>query len=144
MKNIYEVISYYSNITWNGIYLYDYSVNYHKGELFLDNAINLYLEYIRCSKSQNTHYCYSRDLHYLLKKIGNVKLNSITEEILQGVSSEITGKGIKKPFRSGTTLNRIKSVYRSFFSWCFKKTTSAKIYRAKFALQNLLRNTLLQ
>ncbi len=118
-----------TSVTWNGIYSYEYLDS--KDELFLKRAINLFLKNLEYSNTPNTLYCYSRDLHYLLEKVGNIKLNSISEEILQNGITQLKNSGIKKTSRSVSTINRIKSVYRSFFSWCFKKNTLIKIYLTK-------------
>ncbi|MBI5807323.1 MAG: hypothetical protein HZA74_02875 [Ignavibacteriales bacterium] len=119
-----------ANVTWNGIYSYEYLDS--KDELFLERAINLFLKNLEYSNTPNTHYCYSRDLHYLLEKIGNIKLSSISEEVLQDCIDQIKNCGIKKPVHSASTMNRAKSVYRSFFKWCFKKNTSVLIWQVKF------------
>lgn len=119
-----------ASITWNGVYSYEYHDN--KDELFLERAINLFLENLGCYNTPNTLYCYSRDLYYLLEKTGNIKLNSISEEFLQSFISQIKNSGIKKQNRTASTMNRIKIAYRSFFSWCFKKNILIKIYHGKF------------
>lgn len=137
MKNTNAIIPVYSNlstrldptieseragqtsVTWNGIYSYEYLDS--KDELFLERAINLFLKNLKYSNTPNTLYCYSRDLHYLLEKVGNIKLNSISEEELQDCIEQIKNSGIKKLVRSASTMNRVKSFYRSFFKWCFKK-----------------------
>lgn len=119
-----------TSVTWSCIYSYEYLDS--KDELFLERAINLFLKYLECSNTPNTLYSYSRDLHYLQEKAGNIKLNSISEEKLQDCIEQIKNSGIKKRVRSASTMNRVKSVYRSFFKWCFKKNTSIQIWRVKF------------
>lgn len=125
MKDTNAILPVYSNlptgqtsVTWNGIYFYEYLDS--KDELFLERAINLFLKNLEYSNTPNTLYCYSRVLHYFLKKVGNIKLNSISEEILQDCIDRIKNSGIKKPIHSASTINRVKSVYRLFFKWCFK------------------------
>lgn len=120
----------HASATWVGIYSYEYLDS--KDELFLERAINLFLGNLECYNAPNTFYCYSRDLYYLLEKTGNIKLNSISEEYLQSFITQIKNNGIKKQNRTSSTINRIKIAYRSFFSWCFKKNISIKIYQQGF------------
>lgn len=119
MKNIKVVTEDYSSASWNGFYFYTYSGC--NNNITLKDAIESYIKNIRLSHAQNTIYCYSRDLLHLLERIGNIKMSSLDEEVFNNFSSQIFGGGIKKSCRSVITLNRIKSTYRSFFIWCYKK-----------------------
>ena len=113
MKNTKVITPGSSNVTWNGIYAYIYKAS--KNNIFLNDAIESYIENLQHSCASNTLYCYSSDLHHLLEKVGNIKLSSISEEILQDCIDQIKNCGIKKPVHSASTMNRVKSVYRSFF-----------------------------
>ncbi|MBU2445534.1 MAG: hypothetical protein KJ666_08185 [Bacteroidetes bacterium] len=143
MKKTKAITHQNTSVTWKGIYFYEYlipndlknsfrRIPKSENEIFLKRAICLYLENIKHYCAQNTFYCYSRDLHYLLEKVGNIKLNNINEENLQNSIAQINNSGLKKLKRSASTMNRIKSVYRSFFSWCLKKNTLIGIYRMEF------------
>jgi len=108
-----------SNLTWNGKYSYTYNAN--GNDIYLDEAIRFYLKNLHNSCSPNTLYCYSRDLNYLSEQIGNIKMNSICEDVLNNFITQLCSSGKKCSKRSGTTLNRIKSGYRSFFNYCYKR-----------------------
>ncbi len=119
MKILNTIFPERSNSTWNGKYSYTYSAG--ENGIDLEDAIKNYLEHLHNSCAPNTLYCYSRDLNFLLKHIGNIKLDSLSEDVLNDFITQLCCSGKKCSKRSGTTLNRIKSVYRSFLNFCFKK-----------------------
>ncbi len=119
MKILNVIVHEYSNTTWEGKYAYTYNTN--KNDIDLKTAIKFYLENLQNSCARNTLYCYSRDLNFLLEQIGNIKMNSIVEDVLNNLITQLCSSGKKCSNRSGTTLNRIKSVYRSFFNYCYKR-----------------------
>ena len=91
-------------------------------EIELEAAIKAYLEHLKAScLAANTIYCYSEDLKRLLDKIGNIKLNLISGGILDKHLIQLRETGLDSSTRSIVTMNKIKSVYRSFFKWCFIK-----------------------
>ncbi|MHB8871820.1 MAG: tyrosine-type recombinase/integrase [Candidatus Doudnabacteria bacterium] len=108
-----------SNITWVGKYAYKYDES--KNDINLKWAIKIYLENLQNSCAPNTLYCYSRDLNFLLEEIGNIKIASLNEDVLNNFITQLCCSGKKFSIRSGTTLNRIKSCYRSFFNYCYKR-----------------------
>jgi integrase/recombinase XerD len=89
--------------------------------MFLNEAIDHFLEYHKHSYSQNTIYAYSRDLNFLQNKLGNTLMSSINEELIHGFISQFDSSNIKIPYLSIASLNRTKSSYRSFFNWCYTK-----------------------
>jgi len=91
-------------------------------EVNLEPAIKAYLEHLKAScLASNTIYCYSRDLKRLLDKIGNIKLNLISGGMLDKHFIQLRETELDSSTRSIVTMNKIKSVYRSFFKWCFIK-----------------------
>ncbi len=119
MKILNAIVHEYSNTTWDGKYAYTYNAS--KNDIDLKMAIKFYLENLQNSCAPNTLYCYSKDLIFLLEKIGNIKMSSISEDVLNNFITQLCCSGKKCTNRSGTTLNRIKSVYRSFFNYCYKR-----------------------
>ncbi len=113
------IIPKYSNVTCSGKYSYAY--NSSGNDIYLDEAMRFYLKNIQNSCAPNTLYCYSRDLNFLLERIGNIKMNSLGEEALNNFITQLCCSGNKCSKRSGTTINRIKSGYRSFFNYCYKR-----------------------
>lgn len=92
-------------------------------EINLETAIRAYLEHLTAScLASNTIYCYSRDLKRLLSKIGNIKLNLISGGMLDKHFIQLREMELDSSTRSIVTMNKIKSVYRSFFKWCFIKS----------------------
>jgi integrase/recombinase XerD len=86
----------------------------------LKNAICLYKNYLIAScLSTNTIYCYSRDLDSLLKKIGNINLNTINVGMINQLIVCLRNSSVKYTGLSNCSTNRIKSTYRTFFNWCF-------------------------
>ena len=108
-----------SNVTWAGKYAYIY--NACENDINLEMAIKLYLKNLQNSCARNTLYCYSRDLNFLLEKMGNMKMSNLNEYVLNNFITHLCYSGKRCSHRSGTTLNRIKSVYRSFFNYCYKR-----------------------
>ena len=93
-----------------------------KTEINLEAAIKAYLEHLKAScLAANTIYCYSRDLKRLLERIGNIKLNLLNTGMLDKHIIQLRETGLHSSTRSLVTMNKIKSVYRSFFKWCFIK-----------------------
>jgi len=91
-------------------------------EINLEAAIKAYLEHLKAScLAANTIYCYSRDLKRLLERIGNIKLNLISGGMLDKHFIHLRETELDSSARSIVTINKIKSVYRSFFKWCFIK-----------------------
>ena len=119
MKISNAIVHEYSNTTRDGKYAYTYNAG--KNEIDLEGAIRFYLENLQNSCALNTFYCYSRDLSYLLEEIGNIKMSSLSGDVLNNFIAQVCCTGKKCCSRSGTTLNRIKSVYRSFFNYCYKR-----------------------
>ncbi len=117
MKTIQAINSYHSNTTWSGHYSYRYFVA--RKEISLESAITLFIENLKNYCAQNTHYCYSRDLSKLLETAGNDYLHCLDANTLNNYIRQICVSGSKVINRSETTINRIKSVYRSFFKWCY-------------------------
>ena len=108
-----------ANLTLNGKYTYIYNAT--GNDICLEMAIKSYLENLQNSCARNTLYCYTKDLDFLLEQIGNLKMSGISENVLNNFITQLCSTGIKCSTRSGTTLNRIKSVYRSFFNYCYKR-----------------------
>lgn len=126
MKNTIAVYSYYSNVTGNVTYSYNYFVSKPAyqvviKEVSLNRAVESFIEHLNYSYASNTCYCYARDLRRLLKRMGNININQMSGEILNDCINQICNFGKKTSSRSAATKNRIKSVYRSFFKWCYKK-----------------------
>lgn len=126
MKNTIAVHSDYSNVTWNVTYSYNYFVikpayQVVMKEVSLIRAVESFIEHLNYSYASNTCYCYARDLSRLLKRMGNININQMSGEILNDFINQICNSGIKTSSLSAVTINRIKSVYRSFFKWCYKK-----------------------
>ncbi|MHB8854366.1 MAG: tyrosine-type recombinase/integrase [Ignavibacteriaceae bacterium] len=119
MKILNVIDHEYSNTTWDGKFAYAYNAS--KNDIDLKMAIKCYLENLQNSCAHNTLYCYSKDLNFLLEKIGNIKMISISEDVLNNFITQLCSSGKKCSNRSGTTINRIKSVYRSFFNYCYKR-----------------------
>ena len=72
MKILNAIVHEYSNTTWDGKYAYTYNAS--KNDINLKMAIKFYLENLQNSCAPNTLYCYSKDLNFLLEKIGNKKI----------------------------------------------------------------------
>lgn len=85
--------------------------------LTLAIAIEKYLRHLNASDfSANTIYFYSKDLDRMLNYSGNLLLEAITTEFLDDFLISIkNSESIKSP----NSINRHKSVYRSFLKWCF-------------------------
>ena len=115
MQILNAITPVYSNVTWAGKYAYIYNAG--KNDIYLKMAIIVYLENLQNSCAPNTLYCYSRDLNVLLEQIGNIKMSIISEDTLNNFITQVCCSGKK----CGTTLNRIKSAYRSFFNYCYKR-----------------------
>jgi site-specific recombinase XerD len=119
MKILNPIVHKYSNTTRDGKYVYTYNAS--KNDIDLTGAINFYLENLQNSCAHNTLYCYTRDLNFLLGQIGNVKMGSLDEDILNNFITQLCCSRKKASRLSGTTLNRIKSVCRSFFNYCYER-----------------------
>jgi len=92
-------------------------------EINLEDAIKAYLEHLKAScLAENTIYCYSRDLKRLLENIGNIQLNLLNTAMLDRHIIQLRETESNSSARSIVTMNKIKSVYRSFFKWCFIKS----------------------
>jgi site-specific recombinase XerD len=101
----------------------------------LKNAIYIYKNYLIAScLSTNTIYCYSRDLDSLLKKIGNINLNTISVEMINQLIICLRNSSIKSTGLSNSSTNRIKSTYRTFFNWCFTNNFSNQDYSKSIRL----------
>ncbi|MHB8929785.1 MAG: tyrosine-type recombinase/integrase [Melioribacteraceae bacterium] len=119
MKISNTIVHEYSNTTWAGKYAYIYNAS--KNDIDLEMTIKSYLENLQNSCAPNTFYCYSRDLNFLIEEIGNIKMSSLRGDVLNNFIAQVCCHGKKCSNRSGTTLNRIKSVYHSFFNHCYKR-----------------------
>jgi tRNA U34 5-carboxymethylaminomethyl modifying GTPase MnmE/TrmE len=87
MKISDAVVNEYFNTTWDGKYTYTYDVG--KNDIDRKGAINFYLENLQNSCAHNTLYCYSRDLNFLLEQIGNIKMDSLDEDILNNFITQL-------------------------------------------------------
>jgi len=119
MKKLNIIIPINSSAKWAG----EYSLYYNEcgNEVYLNDAIEYFLKNLQSSSAVNTFYCYSRDLNLLLEAVGNIKMYSIDVDVLNNFITELCFSGKKCIKRSNATINRIKSVYRSFFNYCYKR-----------------------
>jgi hypothetical protein len=88
----------------------------NKNRLRLSEAIidfRIYLE--ATGRASNTINNYLRSLEWLMGIVGDVPLRQISSESLSSAVVEIKKSSHSVGQRSASTMNRIKSAYRSFF-----------------------------
>lgn len=85
----------------------------------IERAVRRFLSSLAAAgRSRATTASYSRELGRLVDLIGDVPLKEVSPGNLQAVVDRLAGPGSGGNVRHPSTVNRIKSVYRSFFSWC--------------------------
>jgi len=101
----------------------------------LRNAIYLFKNYLIAScLSENTIYCYSRDLYSLLKLLGNININTINAGMINQLIIYLRNSSVKSSGLSNCSINRMKSTYRTFFNWCFINNFSNQDYSKSIRL----------
>lgn len=106
-------------------------------EADLYNAIQDFLIHLKAAgRSSSTISCYRHDLELLKRTIGNMELSRVTDRHLESAIIQLNDFSVSGAVRSATTLNRIKSAYRSFFKWAFKSgcvpcNAAARLYLAR-------------
>jgi site-specific recombinase XerD len=106
-------------------------------EADLYNPVQDFVIHLKAAgRSASTIYCYLHDLELLKRTIGNMRLSHITDRHLENAIIRLRGSSMSSAVRSATTLNRIKSAYRSFFKWAFEsgrapRNAAARLYLAK-------------
>jgi integrase/recombinase XerC len=88
----------------------------------LINTIREFNQHLKASgKAPSTISCYQRDLERLLGILGNVNLGEISTKLLEEIIVMLQDSSvIGKSCRAAATMNRIKSAYRSFFTWAYE------------------------
>lgn len=96
-------------------------------------AVRDYILHIKAAgRATQTILCYRCDLERLIGILGNIEMRNIKDNDLNKAIIQLTYSGtcIK---RSVVTMNRLKSVYRTFFKWAFE-TERIRLNPAKFLL----------
>jgi len=103
----------------------------------IERAVRRFLSsLVAAGRSRATIASYSRELDRLVDFIGDFPLKEVSPGNLQAAIDRMAGPGSDGNVRHSSTVNRIKSVYRSFFSWCcdsgfISSNPSAKLKMAK-------------
>ncbi len=100
-------------------------------------AIQDFITHLKAAgRSSSTISCYFHDLELLGENLGNMKLSRITDSHLEKTIIQLHDSSVRGSVRSAAALNRIKSVYRSFFKWAFESgrvshNAAARLYLAR-------------
>lgn len=103
----------------------------------IERAVRRFLSSLAAAgRSRATTASYSRELGRLVDLIGDVPLKEVSPGNLQAAVDQLARVESGGIARHPSTVNRIKSVYRSFFSWCcdsgfIPMNPSAKLKMAK-------------
>ena len=106
-------------------------------ELDLCHAMQDFITHLKAAgRSPSTILCYLHDLKLLGKNLGNMRLSRITDSHLENVVIQLNDFSARGSARTAATLNRTKSVYRSFFRWSFESgraphNAAARLYLAR-------------
>ncbi|MCL5061609.1 MAG: tyrosine-type recombinase/integrase [Nitrospirae bacterium] len=106
-------------------------------EVDLYHAVQDFLIHLKAAgRSSSTISSYLHDLELLKSTIGNMKLSHITDRHLEKAFIQLGDASARKDARSAITLNRIRSVFRSFFKWAFEsgratRNAAARLYLAR-------------
>lgn len=96
-------------------------------DLTLSEAIPCFLQYLEIAgRRAITIKNYSVTLRKFLEEIGDIPLSSIEDIELNRIFISLVNNSTRSGSLSPTTMNRIKSAYRSFFSWCFQTGRTSK------------------
>ena len=92
-----------------------------KKTVSLEEAIQEFLVYVNSiGRRRETIISYSISLKSLLSILGNVSISKITDTHLAEAVIYLASKGARSGGRSPSTMNRMRSIYRSFLGWCFQ------------------------
>lgn len=93
----------------------------HNKELGLRHAVHGFLVHLEAAgRASNTIDCYDRDLRRLAEILGDIHLDKIRSEDLENAIVILRYSTPSVVKRSSSTMNRMKSAYRSFFKWSFE------------------------
>jgi integrase/recombinase XerC len=89
-------------------------------DLRFECAARRYLTFLKAAgRSRLTIASYSKELYRLADILGNVPLRAISAKDLRHVVAQLAAADVDGVILRPATMNRVKSVFRSFFSWCF-------------------------
>jgi integrase/recombinase XerD len=90
-------------------------------EIMLSRALNDFMKHLQAAgRSKSTIVSYHRDLDRLMKILGDKEMDSIKDSHVNDAVIRLCSCNRGKSKRSAVSMNRLKSVYRSFFRWSFE------------------------